>query len=51
MERIEGLLPLIVPLTDKNLIELDLLSPLVAEEHEDEYYPNKAPSLVNVNQP
>lgn len=50
MERIEELLPLVddsTPLTDKNLIELDLLSGLV-EEYEDEYYPIKAPSLVDV---
>ena len=36
-----------VPLTDKNLIELDLLSKLVSE-YEDEHYPIKTPSLVNV---
>lgn len=50
MERIEELLPLVdndTPLTDKNLIELDLLSGLV-EEYEDEYYPIKVPSLVDV---
>lgn len=50
MERIEELLPLVddnTPLTDKNLIELDLLSGLV-EEYEDEHYPIKAPSLVDV---
>lgn len=43
MERIEELLPLTddsTPLTDKNLIELDLLSELVAE-YEDEHYPIK----------
>ena len=48
MERIEELLPLTddnVPLTDKNLIELDLLSKLVSEY---EHYPIKTPSLVNV---
>ena len=41
MERIEELLPLTddnVPLTDKDLIELDLLSKLVSE-YEDEHYP------------
>ena len=46
MERIEELLPLVdddTPLTDKNLIELDLLSGLV-EEYEDEHYPIKVPS-------
>ena len=50
MERIEELLPLVddnTPLTDRNLIELDLLSGLV-EEYEDEHYPIKAPSLVEV---
>ena len=50
MERIEELLPLVdddTPLTDKNLIELDLLSELV-EEYENEHYPIKAPSLVDV---
>lgn len=50
MERIEELLPLVdddTPLTDKNLIELDLLSGLV-EEYEDEHYPIKAPSLVDM---
>lgn len=50
MERIEELLPLVdddTPLTDRNLIELDLLSGLV-EEYEDEHYPIKAPSLVDV---
>ena len=48
MERIEELLPLVdddTPLSDKNLIELDLLSALV-EEYKDEYYPIKTPSLV-----
>lgn len=50
MERIEELLPLVdddTPLTDRNLIELDLLSRLV-EEYEDEHYPIKVPSLVDV---
>lgn len=50
MERIEELLPLVddnTPLTDKNLIELDLLSGLV-EEYEDEHYPIKTPTLVEV---
>lgn len=50
MERIEELLPLVdddTLLTDKNLIELDLLSGLV-EEYEDEHYPIQAPSLVDV---
>lgn len=50
MERIEELLPLVddvTPLTDRNLIELDLLSELV-EEYEDEHYPIKTPSLIDV---
>lgn len=50
MERIEELLPLVddnTPLNDKNLIELDLLSELVAD-YEDEHYPVKSPSLVDV---
>lgn len=50
LARIEELLPLVdddTPLTDRNLIELDLLSGLV-EEYEDEHYPIKSPSLVDV---
>ena len=50
MERIEELLPLVddnTPLNDKNLIELHLLSELVAD-YEDEHYPIKSPSLVDV---
>lgn len=50
MERIEELLPLVddnTPSNDKNLIELDLLSELVAD-YEDEHYPIKSPSLVDV---
>ena len=50
MERIEELLPLVddnTPLYDKNLIELDLLSDLVSD-YEEEYYPIKSPSLINV---
>jgi HTH-type transcriptional regulator/antitoxin HigA len=52
MERIEELLPLVnddTVVTDKNLIELDLLSELV-EEYEDEHYPIKSPSLTDVIQ-
>ena len=48
--RIEELLPIVndnTPLDDKNLIELDLLSALVAD-YEDEHYPIKTPSLVDV---
>lgn len=50
MERVEELLPLVddnTPLSDKNLIELDLLSDLI-EEYEDVHYPIKNPSLVDV---
>ena len=50
MARIEELLPLVndeTPLTDKNLVELDLLSELVSE-YEDEHYPIKSPSLIDV---
>lgn len=50
MERVEELLPLVddnTPLSDKNLIELDLLSDLI-EEYEDVHYPIKTPSLVDV---
>ena len=49
-QRVEELLPMTddnTPLTDRYLIELDLLSGLV-EEYEDEHYPIKAPSLVDV---
>lgn len=49
-QRVEELLPMTddnTPLTDRNLIELNLLSGLV-EEYEDEHYPIKAPSLVDV---
>lgn len=50
MARIEELLPLVdddTPKNDKNLIELDLLSELVSE-YEDEHFPIKQPSLVDV---
>lgn len=50
MERIEELLPLVddnTPLNDKNPIELDLLLELVAD-YENEHYPIKSPSLVDV---
>ena len=49
-QRIEELFPLVddnTPLTDRNLIELNLLSGLV-EEYEDEHYPIKTPSLADV---
>lgn len=50
MARIEELLPLVddnTPVTDKNAIELDILSELVSE-YEDEHYPISQPSLVEV---
>ncbi len=50
MQRIEELLPLVdddTPATDKNLVELDLLSELAAE-YEEEHYPVAAPSLPDV---
>ncbi|MBO5181439.1 MAG: helix-turn-helix domain-containing protein [Paraprevotella sp.] len=50
MARIEELIPLVdddTPLTDKNLIELDLLTGLV-EEYEDEHYPIGTPSLIDI---
>ncbi len=50
MERIEELLPLVTdntPLTDKNLMELELLSNLVAD-YDEVHYPIKTPSLPDV---
>lgn len=50
MARIEELLPLVddnTPKNDKNLVELDLLSELVSE-YEDEHYPIKSPSLIDI---
>jgi HTH-type transcriptional regulator/antitoxin HigA len=50
MERIEELLPLVddnTPLDNRNLIELELLSNLVVD-YEDEHYPIKTPSLLEV---
>jgi len=47
-ERIEELLKIVgnnTPVDDKNYIELDLLSDLVAD-YEEEYYPITAPTLV-----
>jgi HTH-type transcriptional regulator / antitoxin HigA len=47
MERIEELLPLVTddtPLTDKNLVELELLSNLVAD-YDEAHFPIKTPSL------
>ncbi|MBR2237220.1 MAG: helix-turn-helix domain-containing protein [Prevotella sp.] len=48
LKRIDELLPLVhddTPTTDKNYIELDMISDLV-EEYEDEHYPITAPSLI-----
>ena len=50
MERIEELLPLVTdntPLTDKNLVELELLSNLVAD-YDEAHYAIKTPSLPDV---
>ena len=50
MQRIEELLPLVddsTPPTDKNLVELDLLSELAAE-YEEEPYPVSTPSLPDI---
>ena len=50
MERIEELLPLVTDetlLSDKNLIELELLSNLVAD-YDEEHFPIKTPSLPEV---
>lgn len=50
MAKIEELLPLVddnTPKSDKNLIELDLLSELVSE-YEDEHYPIKSPTLIDI---
>lgn len=49
-QRVEELLPMTdgdTPLTDPRLIELNILSELVVE-YEDEHYPIKTPSLVDV---
>jgi HTH-type transcriptional regulator/antitoxin HigA len=49
-ERVEELLQIVnneTPETDKNFIELDLLSDLVAE-YEEEYYPVKKPTLPDI---
>ena len=50
MARIEELLPLVsedTPVYDKNSVELELLSNLVAD-YDDAHYPIEAPSLINV---
>lgn len=50
LKRVDELLDLVeetTPLTDPNMIELDILSDLV-EEYEDEHYPIGTPSLVDV---
>jgi len=50
MEKIEELLPLVnehTPLDDMNLVELELLSNLVAD-YDDVHFPIKTPSLAEV---
>lgn len=50
MARIEELLPIVTedtPITDKNSVELVLLSNLVAD-YDDEHYPMKTPNLSEV---
>lgn len=50
MERIEELLPLVTddtPLSDRNLVELELLSNLVAD-YDEVHYPINKPSLPDV---
>lgn len=50
MERIEELLPLVTnetPLADKNLVELELLSNLVAD-YDEAHFPIKTPTLAEV---
>ncbi len=50
MERIEELLPLVdddTPMDNRNLIELELLSNLVAD-YDDEHYPIETPTLLEV---
>ena len=49
MQRIDELLPLVndeTPTSDKNYIELDMLSDMV-EEYEEVHYPIQTPSLVD----
>lgn len=50
MERIEELLPMVddtTPLTDRNLVELQLLSNLIAD-YDEAHYPIEQPSLSEV---
>ena len=50
LKRIDELLPLVhddTPVTDKNYIELDMISDLV-EEYEAVHYPINAPSLIEI---
>lgn len=50
MKRVEELLPLVddsTPLTDKNSVELDMLTSLI-NDYEDEHYPIEKPSLIDV---
>ena len=49
LQRIDELLPLVndeIPTSDKNYIELDMLSDMV-EEYEEKHYPIQTPSLVD----
>ena len=49
LQRIDELLPLVddeTPTSDKNYIELDMLSDMV-EEYEEKHYPIQTPSLVD----
>lgn len=50
IERIEELLPLVsneTPASDRNLVELDIISDL-AEEYEEKYYPVEMPTLAEI---
>jgi HTH-type transcriptional regulator/antitoxin HigA len=50
IERIEELLPLVsneTPSDDRNLVELDIISELVAE-YEEKYYPIEMPTLAEI---
>lgn len=50
LKRVDELLDLVeetTPLSDPNMIELDILSDLV-EEYEDKHYPIETPSLIDV---
>jgi HTH-type transcriptional regulator/antitoxin HigA len=50
LERIEEILPLVsndTPVTDRNMVELEIISELV-EEYEEKYYPVEIPTLNEV---